>query len=78
MAAAPFVRSRTAIVTEAPWAASARVVSTPRPADAPVTRIRLPVRSIPSRTSSVVLSNPKLRMPAMLARIARGAADLLG
>ena len=62
MAAAPLVRSRTAIVTAAPWAARARVVSTPRPAEAPVTRIRFPVRSTPSSTSSVVDSEPKAAM----------------
>ena len=41
-AASPLGRSRTAMVTEAPWAANARVVSTPRPADAPVTRTWVP------------------------------------
>ena len=46
-AASPRSGSRTAMVTVAPWAASARVVSSPRPVDAPVTRTRLPVRSTP-------------------------------
>ena len=35
--------------TCAPWAASARAVSTPRPAETPVTRMRLPLRSTPSQ-----------------------------
>ena len=51
-------RSRAAPTTGAPWAASARAVSTPRPAETPVTRTRLPLRSTPSRTSSVVDSAP--------------------
>src|ERR1700744_5748402 len=41
-------------MTVAPCAARARAVSTPRPAETPVTRMRLPLRLIPSRTSSVV------------------------
>ena len=37
-----------------PCAASARAVSTPSPAETPVTRIRLPCRLTPDKTSSVV------------------------
>ncbi len=54
------------MVTMAPWAARALVVSTPRPAEAPVTRKRLPVRSTPASTSSVVLLAPKVAMPGCL------------
>jgi hypothetical protein len=49
-----FSRSRAAPTTFAPCVTSARAVSTPRPADTPVTRIRFPFRSTPARTSSVV------------------------
>ena len=45
--------------TSAPCAASARAVSTPRPADTPVTSTRLPLSFTPSSTSSVVDSAPK-------------------
>jgi hypothetical protein len=40
--------------TCAPCAASERAVSTPSPAETPVTKIRLPRRLIPDKTSSVV------------------------
>ena len=59
-ARSPFSRSRTASMTLAPWAASARAVSCPSPADAPVTSVCVPLRSMPSRTSSVVDCSPKL------------------
>jgi hypothetical protein len=54
VAALALLRSRAAPTTSAPCAASARAVSTPSPAETPVTRTRLPLRSTPSRTSSVV------------------------
>jgi hypothetical protein len=47
-------RSRAAPIMWAPWAASERGVSIPMPAETPVLRIRLPRRSIPDKTSSVV------------------------
>ncbi len=49
---------RTASVTDAPAAASARAVSTPIPDDAPVTMALLPVRSTPAMTSAAVDANP--------------------
>ncbi len=49
---------RTASVTDAPAAASARAVSTPMPDEAPVTIAVLPARSTPSMTSAAVDSNP--------------------
>ena len=49
-----FSRSRTAPTTSAPCAASARAVSIPIPAETPVTKIRLPFKSTPASTSSVV------------------------
>ena len=52
-------RSRAAPTTSAPCAASARAVSTPSPAETPVTRTRLPLRSTPASTSSVVDVAPK-------------------
>jgi hypothetical protein len=55
-----FARLRAAPTTSAPCAASARAVSTPRPADTPVTSTRLPLRLTPSSTSSVVDSAPKV------------------
>ena len=42
------------MTTIAPFAASEREVSSPRPPDAPVTKNRRPVRLIPPKTSSVV------------------------
>ena len=59
-ARSPFVTSRTPSTTSAPCAATARAVSWPNPADAPVISTRAPDRSTPSRTSSVVDSLPKL------------------
>ncbi len=53
-AASPFCRLRTAMITLAPWAATALAVSWPMPEDAPVTSTHWPVRSTPARTSSVV------------------------
>ena len=50
--------SRTASVTDAPAAASARAVSTPMPDEAPVTIAVLPDRSTPSMTSAAVDSKP--------------------
>src|SRR5690242_344289 len=50
---------RTANVTAAPAAASARAVSTPIPDDAPVTTARLPLRSTPAMTSAAVEEKPK-------------------
>src|SRR3984893_3230396 len=47
-------KSRAAPTTCAPCAAGERAVSTPRPAETPVTRIRLPFRFTPDKTSSVV------------------------
>src|ERR1700722_13093770 len=54
VAASAFFKSRAAPTTFAPRAASDRAVSTPRPAETPVTRIRLPCRFTPDRTPSVV------------------------
>ena len=47
---------RTARVTSAPAAASARAVSTPMPDAPPVTTARRPVRSTPAMTSAAVES----------------------
>ena len=81
-ARSPFSRSRTAMITFAPWAARARAVSWPSPADAPVTRACFPLRSTPSSTSSVVVCSPKVmaghRTPAPTAaprRSRQTAAD---
>ncbi|WP_405125150.1 hypothetical protein [Ralstonia pseudosolanacearum] len=46
--------------TCAPSAARARADSTPNPAETPVIRTRLPLRSMPERTSSIVDVAPKL------------------
>ncbi len=46
--------------TCAPCAARARAVSTPRPAETPVTSTRLPVKSTPRSTSSVVDVGPNV------------------
>src|SRR3954463_6250655 len=54
----PYVVLRTARVTDAPAAASARAVSTPIPDEAPVTIAVLPVRSTPATTSAAVDSGP--------------------
>src|SRR3546814_15887080 len=54
VAPSALARSRAAPTTSAPRAASARAVSTPSPAETPVTRMRLPRRSTPASTSSVV------------------------
>src|ERR1700742_3900069 len=43
-----------------------RAVSTPSPAETPVTRTRLPLRSTPLSTSSVVESNPKILSKKLL------------
>src|SRR5665647_1728254 len=43
---------------------TARAVSCPNPADAPVTKTQRPERSTPSSTSSVVDSFPKLIRPS--------------
>src|SRR5208337_4727251 len=55
-----FARSRAVPTTVAPCATSERAVSTPSPAETPVTSTRLPERSTPSRTSSAVDSYPKV------------------
>src|ERR1700730_4977242 len=47
-------KSRAAPTTCAPCAARERAVSTPSPAETPVTKIRLPFRFTPDKTSSVV------------------------
>jgi hypothetical protein len=52
-------KSRAAPTTCAPCAASDRPVSTTSPAETPVTRIRLPFRFTPAKTSSVVEVSPK-------------------
>ena len=54
----PAPTSRTARVTSAPAAASARAVSIPMPEEPPVTIARLPLRSMPATTSAAVESNP--------------------
>src|ERR1700730_12589187 len=59
VAASAFFKSRAAPTTCAPCAASDRAVSMPRPAETPVTRIRLLCRFTPYRTSSVVEVAPK-------------------
>src|SRR3954468_22372619 len=53
-----FSRSRAVPITAAPWAAAARAVSSPSPDETPVTRTRLPERSMPASTSSVVACEP--------------------
>src|ERR1700733_942271 len=60
VAAFAFAKSRAAPTTSAPCAASARPVSTQSPAETPVTRIRLPLRLIPDKTSSVVEVAPSI------------------
>jgi hypothetical protein len=50
------------MTTCAPAAASARAVSHPIPAVAPVTSAVLPDKSCPASTSFVVLSKPKFAM----------------
>ena len=69
-AMAPAARSslRASTVTVAPWAASARALSRPRPVAAPVMTTRRPARSTPSSTSSVVVLLPKSLIWASLAR----------
>src|SRR5580658_1061935 len=54
VAASAFFKSRAAPTTCPACATSDRAVSMPRPAETPVTRIRLPCRFMPYRTSSVV------------------------
>src|SRR5262249_3206429 len=54
VAASALDKSRAAPTTCAPCAARERAVSTPSPAETPVTRIRLPCRFTPDKTSSVV------------------------
>src|SRR5579863_5428050 len=54
VAALALLKFRAAPTTCAPCAARERAVSTPRPAETPVTRIRLPLRLMPDKTSSVV------------------------
>src|ERR1700745_492779 len=54
VAASAFAKSRAAPTTCAPCAARDRAVSTPSPAETPVTKIRFPRRVTPARTSSVV------------------------
>src|SRR5580693_7632292 len=54
VAALALFKSRAAPTTLAPCAARDRAVSTPRPAETPVTRMRLPRRFTPDKTSSVV------------------------
>src|ERR1700686_1973421 len=58
VAASAFFESRAAPTTCAPCAASERAVSTPSPAETPVTKIRLPRRLIPDKTFSVVEAAP--------------------
>ena len=60
VAALALLRSRAAPTTSAPCDASARAVSTPRPADTPVTSTRLPFRFTPSSVSSEVVVAPKI------------------
>jgi len=65
---------RTASVTSAPAAASARAVSTPIPDEPPVTIARLPVKSTPLTTSVAVDSEPKgvvIRVFSAMARARR-------
>src|ERR1700683_181317 len=59
VAARALDRSRAAPTTCAPCAASARAVSTPRPAETPVTNTRFPLKLTPCNTSSVVEVAPK-------------------
>src|SRR5260370_15953321 len=54
VAALALFKSRAAPTTRAPWAARERAVAIPIPAEIPVTRIRLPFRFTPDKTSSVV------------------------
>src|ERR1700761_2832874 len=58
MAARAFSRSRAAPTTCAPRDARTRAVSTPSPADTPVTNTRLPARSRSFSTSSAVEVDP--------------------
>jgi hypothetical protein len=50
VAASALAKSRAAPTTGAPCAARDRAVSTPRPAEAPVIKIRFPFRLMPDRT----------------------------
>jgi hypothetical protein len=67
VAASAFFKSLAAPTTCAPCAASARAVSTPSPAETPVTRILLPCSSIPAKTSSVVEVGPNTLVPEVAA-----------
>src|ERR1700758_5490405 len=60
VAAFAFGKSRAAPTTCAPCAARERAVSTPSPAETPVTRMRFPRKSTPDRTSSVVEVAPNV------------------
>src|SRR4051794_33901704 len=77
-------RSRAVPTTSAPCVFSARAVSTPRPAETPVTRTRLSLRLTPARTSSVVDLDPNAVIILLLGRGTglasrpRGVADLRG
>ena len=61
--ASAFFNSLAAPTTCTPCAASERAVSTPSPAETPVTRILLPCRLISAKTSSVVEVGPHTLVP---------------
>src|SRR6266436_6650414 len=73
VAASAFFKSRAAPTTCAPCAARERAVSTPSPAETPVTKIRLPRRLIPDKTSSVVEVAPNTSTIVFLLALARSS-----
>src|SRR5713226_758032 len=74
VAASAFFKSRAAPTTCAPCAASERAVSTPSPAETPVTKIRLPRRLIPDKISSVVEVAPNTCTIVLLLVLARSSS----
>src|SRR5260221_14258943 len=74
VAASAFFKSRAAPTTYAPCAASERAVSTPSPAETPVTKIRLPRTLIPDKTSSVVEVAPNTSTIVFLLALARSSS----
>src|SRR5258708_37497867 len=72
VAASAFFKSRAERTTGVPCAARERAVSTPSPAETPVTKIRLPRRLIPDRTCSVVEVAPNTSTIVFLLEIVAG------
>src|SRR5580692_10082759 len=77
VAVSALFKSRAAPTTLAPCAARDRAVSTPRPAETPVTRMRLPRRFTPDKTSSVVEVAPNTSTIVFLLVSARSSSVLM-